>query len=215
MTRENTEVRKELERVRTLAQEERERWDGMTGEIRKLREETTKARREAGEGIGEVKKWLAEMGNENRERERIGYKNQASIMDSLTKLCINPNVSWEDHRSIYREITMLETAMGSTVRAAVSEAVGRLRLELRKIFESLAEDTPRPKGESSALNVDNSNLANSSQSSDTDMEIEEERAEVAVRKGYRGSIGGSRGNMGRLGGWASNPVVLDTPIKES
>ena len=167
-TRENAEVRKDLERVRTAPQEESGRWEEMTRETRELKEELIKARREAAEGTGELKKWLARMGNENREGERTGYKNQAAIMNSLSKLCVNHNVSREDHRSIYREITMLETAMGSTVRAAVSEVMEKLRWELKKIFESLAEDTPIRKREPKGL------LPDSDTDTDTDTEKKEE-----------------------------------------
>jgi len=141
-TRENAEVRKELERMRALAQGERKGREKMFGEIRELREEVCKVRREVSKGTGEQKKWLARLGNEIKEGETIGYKNQAAVMDSLSKLHVNHNVIREDLRCIYREITTLETAMGSTVKGAVAEAVGRLRFELRRIFKSLSEDTP-------------------------------------------------------------------------
>jgi len=203
-TRKNAAVREEMERARTSAQEERGRWEEMMREIRELKEEIVKARREAGEGTGEWKKWLARMGNENREGERTGYKNQAAIMDSLSKLFVNHNVSREDHKSIYREITMLETAMGSTVRATVSEVTEKLRWELKKIFESLAEDTPILKKEPKSLVPDSD--------TDTDTDTEKKEESRSIRKGYRGTIGGRRGGAGHTRGRASNPIVLDTPI---
>jgi len=198
-TKEDAEVKKELGRLCALVQEERDERRKLLGEMQELRKETNRARREADEGRGEVKKWLARMGNENKEGERIGAKNLAIIMDSLTALHANHNVSREDHKSIYREITMLETAMGSTVKEAVAEAVGRLRLELKRIFESLAEDTPRPK-----------DLEPESSDSDTGGE----EKDVAWRKGYRGTIGGRRGGGTREeSGGAGNPINLVTPAK--
>jgi len=216
-TRENAEVKKELERMRMLAQGERERWEKMLEIVQELKEETYKARREASVGRGELKKWLAKLGNENKEGESIGFKNQAVIMDSLSKLHINHNVFREDHKSIYREITMLETAMGSTVKGAVAEAVGGLRLELKRIFDSLAEDTPRPEG---SWNNPGKRTDRGGQSSDTDTntESEEERTVSAIRKGLKGTIGGRRGEWAggarRPSGRESNPIVLDTPNAE-
>jgi len=215
--RENAEVRRELERMRTLAQEEKGRQEKMLEMVQELREETYRTRRETIEGVGGLKKWLAKLGNEIKEGELIGFKNQAMIMDSLSKLHLNHNVSREDHKSNYREITMLETAMGSTVKGAVAEAVGRLRLELKRIFESLAENTPRPKEDNEGERTDRGGQSTNTDT-DTDTEREEERTVSAIHKGYRGTIGGRRGEQarcaGRPSGRQSNPIVLDTPRAE-
>ena len=223
-TRENTEVKRELERMCKLTQKEEERWEKMLETVLELREETYRNRRETIEGIGELKKWLAKLGNENKNGESMGFKNQTVIMDSLSKLHLNHNVSREDHKSIYREITMLETAMGSTVKAAVAEAVGRLSLELKRIFESLAENTPRPKESGNDMERWKRTIrGGQSQDTDTDTDTEsgkEPRSWTAgiVRKRDIGTIGGRRGEqargMRRPSGRESNPIILDTPKVE-
>jgi len=104
--RENAEVRKEVERLGTLVQEGRDQRRELLEEVRRLNRETERVRREADEGRAELKEWLARLGNESRGGERIALKNQAAIMDSITRMMVNHNVSREDHKSIYREITM-------------------------------------------------------------------------------------------------------------
>ena len=137
LSKENAEVREELKKGRELTQE-------LSKNVQKAREEAQKARREADEGRGEMKKWLASLGNEIHEGETRGRECLAKILGSITELFAKHNVSREDHKAIYREITMLETTIGSPVRGVVSEVVEKLRWELKSIFESLSEDSPRP-----------------------------------------------------------------------
>ena len=207
--RRNTEVREELER------REKERREKMLGTVQKLREETRKAWRGTNEDTGELKKWLARVGNEIKEGEAIGFKNQAAIMGSISNLLLNHNVSREDHKSSYREITTLETAMGSTVKEAVAKELRRLRLELEKTFDRLAMHTASPK---ESIRGKTDRQRRQSPDTDTDSESEEERRVSAIQKGYRGKIGGRRGERaggaGRSSGRESNPIVLDTPTHE-
>jgi len=206
--RENVEVREELERMRTLMQGEKGRWEKMLEIAQEYREETYKARRETSEGIGELKKWLARLGNENKEGGSIGFKNQAVIMDSLSKLHLNHNVSREDHKTIYGEVSMLETTMGSTVRNVVSEVMERLRLDLNSIFEALAEDMPRLKEGSYPEESD----VDDDSDTDTETQREQQRDPQAWKRGHRGTNGGKRGIQGESGK-AGNPINLVTPAR--
>jgi len=205
MIKENAEVRKEIGRLSEKIQESREELKRMRGEVQEAREETQRVRKEGDEGRGELKKWLARMSNKNRNGELIESKNLAVVIESISRLLANHNVSREDHKSIYREITILETSMGSTVRGAVFEVTEKLRLELRRIFEALSEEAPEreaSKPESSEESAD----------SESDMETEERKDPPAWRKGYRGTIGGKRGTQEELGR-AGNPINLVTPAK--
>jgi len=206
--RKNTEVREELEK------REKERWEKMLGTVQELREETRKAWRGTNEGIGELKKWLVRVGNEVKEGESIGFKNQAAVMESISKPLLNHNVSRKDHKRIYGEITTLETAMGSTVKEAVAGELRRLRWELKKIFDSLASHTPTPK-ENTRGKTDRQRRVGQSPDTDTDSQDEEERTASAIHKGYRGTIGRRRGEradgVGKSSERESNPIVLDTP----
>jgi len=104
--------------------------------------------------------------------------------------------------------------MGSTVKGAVTEAVGRLRAELSMIFESLAEHTPCVRKENRAgRETENPRVLESElEAESTDSDTEEEKEDIAWGKGYRGTIGGRRG--GRKGpGGAGNPINLVTPTK--
>jgi len=212
--RENAEVRKEVGRLGTLVQEGRDERRELLEEIRRLNRVTDRAGKKANEERAVLKEWLARLGNESREGERIVSKNQAAIMEAITRMVVNHNVSREDHKSIFREIRMLETAMGSTVKGAVAEAVGRLRMELKRIFESLVEHTPRVREESRAGRGKESpgDLESELEVESTDSDTEEEKEDTAWGKGYRGTIGGRRGGREGSGG-AGNPINLVTPTR--
>jgi len=205
MARENAEVRKEIGRLNGKTQESWQELKRMRGEVQEAREETQRVRKEADEGRGELKKCLARMSNENRNGDLIGSKYLAAVMDSITRLVANHNVSREDHKSIYRELTMLETSMGSMVRGTVSEVTEKLRWELKRIFEALSEEAPERE-------ASKSESAEESADSDSDTETEERKDLPAWRKGYRGTIGRRRGIQEELGK-AGNPIDLVTPAK--
>jgi len=129
-------------------------------------------------------------------------------MKTITKTLLDHNEAQEDHKTIYREITTLETAMGSTVLGAVSKAVGELRRELKKIFEALSEGTPRPKTQTHAHRGRSEMIRRrevDSSDPETDPEVKPRRVVAGV--GLKGTIGGRRGGSGA----ENDPIVLDTP----
>jgi len=178
------------------------------------------------------------MENNRRTRDDLNTGNQKAIMEVLSKILVNHNVARDDHKEIYREISTLEAAMGSTVRSATAGEVAGVRLDLKKIFDSFAEDTPRPThhstpkkgtrgrvgkeagvgaragaglGKGKRKEVLVSHL-DSDSGSDTETEAEG-RVRVRITEGKRewGTIGGKRGGARREGtGRAGDPIVIET-----
>jgi len=235
-TKKRTEERREegealiRTEIRQAREESRERWVAMEkwmslmiDEHREVKEELERVKREAIDGRGELKRWLAMMENDRKERDDRGAKYQMEVMKTLTKTLIDHNEAREVHKTIYNEIITLETAMGSTVLGAVSKATGELRWELKKIFEALSEDTPHPgKAQPSAHRTrtemtqsrveeeDGSSSEPDSEGGESERgrrgEAKKQKSRV-WREGLSETIGGRRGGSGAEG----NPIVLDIP----
>ena len=233
MTKENQWVRKELESLKEETRESRrgmeKYWDWSKGKA-ETDEGNIRGSWEIREAMRKVKRALATMEEDGKRRVGNIQSFLTRIMETLTKVLVNHNVSREDHKMIYREISTLEAAMGSTVRSATAGEVAGLRLELKKIFNALAEDTPRQtphiilKKTRGDENEGSRSVASREQSSSSDSESDRgggnpssgsarpaRRAGFGAGKdGLTGTIGGKRGPFGGSG-IAGNPINLVTP----